>query len=226
MDKALPQAWEDLIARPDDQLCIVDNKKMVKISFGVEATPERIKGFLEGLEESRTGGKTSNSKKETTNTRGTGNISSHPTDSDLSTLDNVADEDLLHAMLSDIVGNYTNAKSINERSIRATVKEYMTSRGFIEFYMLAEWGGYVKFRPLRDICKIDICNALTDATTGANNLLVSTTELVKGNLVLVKITFKGAGHAPRYDSRRDGCPGRPAGIGSLPRRIHPPPKAD
>ncbi len=48
VDNALPQAWEDLIAGPDDMLVELINEKL-KGLCGVEAEPERIKGFLSGL---------------------------------------------------------------------------------------------------------------------------------------------------------------------------------
>ena len=45
VDKALPRVWEEFLDGPDDQLVELINKKM-KDKFRVEATPERIKGFL------------------------------------------------------------------------------------------------------------------------------------------------------------------------------------
>ena len=48
VDNALPQAWEDLIAGPDGMLVELINEKL-KGLCGVEAEPERIKGFLSGL---------------------------------------------------------------------------------------------------------------------------------------------------------------------------------
>ena len=156
IDQALPQVWEDLIAGPDKLLVDLINDK-VKSRCEIEATPERIKGFLVGLGKPMQVAKQPIKKKETTNTRGTGHISSRLSDFDLSKLDNVADEELLHATLSNIVGNYTNAKNIREPSIRAVARKRMTVRGFEEFYMLAEWGGAKSDR--KRFCKIDICNA-------------------------------------------------------------------
>ena len=46
--EALPRAWKDLIAGPDGLLVDLINDK-VKGRCGIEATPERIKGFLLGL---------------------------------------------------------------------------------------------------------------------------------------------------------------------------------
>ena len=48
IDQALPQVWEDLIAGPDKLLVDLINDK-VKSRCEIEATPERIKGFLVGL---------------------------------------------------------------------------------------------------------------------------------------------------------------------------------
>ena len=154
IDHALPRAWKELTDGPDDLLIDLINDRVRELC-SVEAAPARIKEFLEGLGKPARVAKQPVKKNETTNTRRIARITSCSLG--LSKLDNVADEDLLHAMLSDIVANYTDAKSINERSIRANVREYMTSRGFIEFYMLAEWGGIKSDR--KRFCKIDICNA-------------------------------------------------------------------
>ena len=48
IDEALPRAWKELIDGPDGLLVDLINDK-VKGLCGVEAAPERIKGFLEGL---------------------------------------------------------------------------------------------------------------------------------------------------------------------------------
>ena len=48
VDNALPQAWEDLIAGPDNTLVELINEK-VKGLTRLEATPERIKEFLVGV---------------------------------------------------------------------------------------------------------------------------------------------------------------------------------
>jgi len=156
VDKALPRVWEELLDGPDDQVVALINNKM-KDSFGVEATPERIKGFLEGLGKPGQMAKQPTRKKEPTNAREARYISSNLPDFYLPKLDNVADEELLHAMLSDIVANYTDSKNPSKDRIRPAIREYMKGRGFIEFYMLAEWGG-VKLDRKR-FCKIDICNA-------------------------------------------------------------------
>ena len=156
VNEALPQVWEELIAGPDDLLADLINER-VKGRYGIEAAPERIKGFLVGLGKPVHVAKQPTKKKEMINTREARHISSRLSDFDLSKLDNVSDEDLLHATLSNIVDNYTDAKNINERNIRATVRERMSDRGFIEFDMLAEWGGVKSQR--KRFCKINICNA-------------------------------------------------------------------
>ena len=48
VDEVLPHAWKALVAGPDDLLVELINER-VKGLCGVEAAPERIKGFLEGL---------------------------------------------------------------------------------------------------------------------------------------------------------------------------------
>ena len=157
VDNALPQAWEDLIAGPDGMLVELINER-VKGRYGIEAAPERIKGFLVGLGKPVHVAKQPTKKKEMINTREARHISSRLSDFDLSKLDNVSDEELLHATLSNIVENYIDAKYVHDRGIRATVKKYMENRGFIEFNMLAEWGGVKSDRPR--LCKVDICEAL------------------------------------------------------------------
>ena len=56
--EALPRAWEELTAGPDGLLVDLINDK-VKGLCGVEAGPERIKGFLVGLGETESKGKDS-----------------------------------------------------------------------------------------------------------------------------------------------------------------------
>ena len=76
----------------------------------------------------------------------------------MSKLDNTEDKELIHATLSNIVENYIDAQYVRDRGTRSTVKEYMENRGFIEFNMLAEWGGVKTDRPR--LCKVDVCEAL------------------------------------------------------------------
>ena len=165
VDKALPLAWEELIAGPDDLLADLINER-VKGRYGIEAAPERIKGFLVGLGKPVHVTKQPTKKKEMINTREARHISSRLSDFDLSKLDNVSDEDLLHATLSNIVDNYTDTKNINERNIRATVRERMSDRGFIEFDMLAEWEG--SSPNARDSARLTSAMPNTQ-TTGANS---------------------------------------------------------
>ena len=49
VDKALPRVWEELLDGPDELLVDLINER-VKSRSGLEATPERIKVFLEGLD--------------------------------------------------------------------------------------------------------------------------------------------------------------------------------
>ena len=49
VDKALPRVWEELLDGPDELLVDLINER-VKGRSGLEATPERIKVFLEGLD--------------------------------------------------------------------------------------------------------------------------------------------------------------------------------
>ena len=156
--EALPQAWKEFIDGPNDQLVELINKK-VKGLCGVEATPDRIKEFLVGLSRPARAAKQlpKFEKKEPTYVGRTERISPRSSDLGLSTLDNIEDKELLHARLSNIVENYIDAKYIHDRGIRATVRKHMTNRGFIEFNMLAEWGGIKSDRTR--FCKIDICNA-------------------------------------------------------------------
>ena len=155
VDKALPRAWQELIAEPDELLVELINEK-VKGMCGIEATPERIKGFLAGL------GKPKSLERQLP--RPEKKKPAVPRDEDgnsigfaLSALDNIQDKDLMHALLSDIIEKYINASHVRDRGTRANVKEYMANRGFIEFEMLAEWGGVKSDR--RRLCKVDICDA-------------------------------------------------------------------
>ena len=157
--EALPRAWEELIAGPDVQLVDLINDR-VKGRCGLQAGSERIKEFLRGLGKVRSVApeppKIEND--EPINVGGIERISLRLPDLDLSKLENAADEELLHAMLTELVQDYIGAKNVRGRGTRAAVKEYMESRGFIEFKMYAEWGGVKSDRPR--FCKVDICEAL------------------------------------------------------------------
>ena len=158
VDKALPQAWQDLIAGPDDMLVELINEK-VEYLCGVKAGANHIKEFLVGLSRPARTVKQSPKfeKKEPAYVGRTERISPHLSDLALSTLDNIEDKELLHARLSNIVEHYVDPKYVRDHGIRATVRQHMTNRGFIEFKMLAEWGG-IKSDHTR-FCKIDICDA-------------------------------------------------------------------
>ena len=158
VDNALPQAWEDLIAGPDNTLVDLINEK-VEYLCGVKAGPNHIKEFLVGLSRPARAVKKlpKIEKKEPAEGGRVERISPRSSDLGLSTLDNIEDKNLLHATLSNIVENYIDAKYVHDRGIRATVRKHMTNRGFIEFNMLAEWGGIKSDRTR--FCKIDICNA-------------------------------------------------------------------
>ena len=158
VDNALPQAWEDLIAGPDGMLVDLVNEK-VEYLCGVKAGPNHIKEFLVGLSRPARAAKQlpKFEKKEPAEGGRVERISPRSSDIGLSTLDNIEDKNLLHARLSNIVENYIDAKYVHDRGIRATVRKHMTNRGFIEFNMLAEWGGIKSDRTR--FCKIDICNA-------------------------------------------------------------------
>ena len=160
VDNALPQAWEDLIAGPDNTLVELINEK-VEYLCGVKAGQNHIKEFLVGL--SRPARAVEKKlpkieKKEPAEGGRVERISPRSSDLGLSTLDNIEDKNLLHATLSNIVENYIDAKYTRDRGTRSTVKEYMASRGFIEVKMLAEWGGVKTDRPR--LCKVDVCEAL------------------------------------------------------------------
>ena len=158
VDNALPQAWEDLIAGPDNTLVDLINEK-VEYLCGVKAVPNHIKEFLVGLGRPARAAKQlpKVEKKEPAEGGRVERISPRSSDLGLSTLDNIEDKNLLHARLSNIVENYIDAQYVHDRGIRATVRKHMTNRGFIEFNMLAEWGGIKSDRTR--FCKIDICNA-------------------------------------------------------------------
>ena len=134
------------------------NKK-VKGLCGVEATQDRIKEFLVSLSRPVRAAKQSPKieKKEPTYVGRTERISPRSSDLTLSKLNNIEDKELLHARLSNIVEHYVDPKYVRNHGIRATVRQHMTNRGFIEFEILAEWGG-IKSDHTR-FCKIDICNA-------------------------------------------------------------------
>ena len=158
VNEALPQIWKELIAGPDGLLVDLINDK-VKGLCGVEAEPERIKRFLMGLGKPRSVERQPPrpEKKEPAVPRYEYGDS---IGLDFSTLDNIQDKDLLHAPLSDIIEKYINASHVRDRGTRATranVKEYMANRGFIEFEILAEWGGVKSDR--RRLCKVAICAA-------------------------------------------------------------------
>ena len=157
--EALPRAWEELIAGPDVQLVDLINDR-VKGRCGLQAGSERIKEFLRGLGKVRSVApeppKIEND--EPINVGGIERISLRFPDLDLSKLENAADEELLHAMLTELVQDYIGAKNVRDRGTRSTVRKHMTNRGFIEFNMLAEWGGVKSDRPR--FCKVDICEAL------------------------------------------------------------------
>ena len=158
VDNVLPQAWEDLIAGPDDMLVELINEK-VEYLCGVKAGPNHFKEFLVGLSKPTRAVKQlpKFEKKEPAEGGRVERISPRSSDLGLSTLDNIEGKNLLHARLSNIVENYIDAKYVHDRGIRATVRKHMTNRGFIEFNMLAEWGGIKSDRTR--FCKIDICNA-------------------------------------------------------------------
>ena len=157
--EALPQAWKEFIDGPNDQLVELINKK-VKGLCGVEATQDRIKEFLVSLSRPARAAKQLSKfeKKEPTYVGRTERILPRSSDLALSKLDNTEDKELLHARLSNIVEHYVDLKYVRDHGIRATVKKYMENRGFIEFNMLAEWGGVKSDRPR--LCKVDICEAL------------------------------------------------------------------
>ena len=159
VDNALPQAWEDLIAGPDNTLVELINEK-VEYLCGVKAGPNHVKEFLVGLSKPTRAVKQlpKFEKKEPAEYVRVERISPRSSDLGLSTLDNIEDKELLHATLSNIVENYIDAKYTRDRGTRSTVKEYMAGRGFIEFNMLAEWGGVKTDRPR--LCKVDVCGAL------------------------------------------------------------------
>ena len=155
IDEALPRAWKELIDGPDGLLVDLINDK-VKGLCGVEAAPERIKGFLVRL------GNTSpiavvSRKVEKKGLAYTRDRHGNSIDLDLSTLARTEDKDLLHAPLSDIIKKYTNVENVQKRNIRAAVKKHMEDRGFIEFEIFTEWGGVKSDRPR--LCKVDICTA-------------------------------------------------------------------
>ena len=158
VDKALPQAWQDLIAGPDDMLVELINEK-VEYLCGVKAGANHIKEFLVGLSRPARTVKQSPKfeKKEPAYVGRTERISPHLSDLALSKLDNIEEKELLHARLSNIVEHYVDPKYVRDHGIRAAVRQHMTNRGFIEFEILAEWGG-IKSDHTR-FCKIDICNA-------------------------------------------------------------------